>query len=98
VRISGRGFHIDSKVALFFHEKGLGIYWTDGEGRFSTRVALGENVEPRYWLLARDLAGNEGSVAALDIKDRASGFQRARFKSGELPLFGSSDLVARWPD
>ena len=92
VRISGRGFHIDSKVALFFHDNGLGIYRTDGEGRFSTRVALGENVEPRYWLLARDLAGNEGSIPALNIKERAPGSVQARFGSGEVGVLESSDF------
>jgi putative flippase GtrA len=83
VRVSGRGFHIDSRVALFFHRRGLGIYRTDGRGRFSTRVALGESVEPRYWLLARDLTGNEGSVPALDIRERASGFLGARLNTDE---------------
>jgi Dolichyl-phosphate-mannose-protein mannosyltransferase len=92
VRISGSGFHIDSRVALFFHGKGLGVYRTDGRGRFSRRVALGEKVEPRYWLMARDLAGNEGSVPALDIEERASEFLRAPFGSREASVLESSDL------
>jgi putative flippase GtrA len=90
VRVSGRGFHIDSTVAFFFHGQGLGIHRTDGRGRFSTRVALGENVEPRHWLLVRDLAGNEGSVPALDIKERASGFLGARFGSRDARVLESS--------
>jgi hypothetical protein len=94
VRVSGRGFHFDSRVALFFHGKGLSVYRTDGRGRFSTRIALGESVEPRHWLLARDLVGNEGSIPALDIKERASAFLQARFGSGEARVLESSDLSA----
>lgn len=107
VRISGRGFHINSKVALFFHGKGLSVYRTDGRGRFSTRIALGEGVEPRHWLLARDLVGNAGSIPALDIKERASRFLRARFESGVALVPGTlgaiqhSDETSRaagWPE
>jgi hypothetical protein len=68
LRVSGRGFRIESKVTVFFHGRYLGVYGTDDRGRFSARVALEQNVKPRYLLLARDVAGNEASVPSLEIK------------------------------
>jgi putative flippase GtrA len=70
VRVSGAGFRVDSKVALFFHGQGVGIRRTDERGSFSARVTLGENVEPRFWLLARDVDGNEASLTTLDIRGK----------------------------
>jgi putative flippase GtrA len=93
VRVSGRGFHIDSRVALFFRGQGLGVYPTDDRGAFSARVALGEGVEPRYWLLARDLTGNEASVSARHIKKQASIIPPGRLGSTEPSVSGLGSAI-----
>lgn len=68
VRVEGEGYTMDSMVTLYYHQTKLGVFATDGDGRFSTNVRLPAPVRTSYQLIAVDATGNRSMVTGLKTK------------------------------
>jgi dolichyl-phosphate-mannose-protein mannosyltransferase len=72
--VAGRGFTIESRVKIYYHNLRIGTARTNRAGAFSTAVSLPRDVSasPSYFLVAADQSGIYASLTGLR-EARASG-------------------------
>jgi hypothetical protein len=67
VVVKGDGFRFNSRVKIYYHRVPRGSFPTDANGSLSATFPLPFRVNPRYWLVAIDDAGNVASGTGLTV-------------------------------
>jgi hypothetical protein len=67
VVVKGDGFRFNSRVKIYYHRVPRGSFPTDATGSLSATFPLPFRVNPRYWLVAIDDAGNVASGTGLTV-------------------------------
>jgi hypothetical protein len=65
VIVKGAGFRFNSRVRIYYHRVPRGWFPTDANGSLSASFRFPFRVNPRYWLVAIDKAGNVASGTGL---------------------------------
>jgi hypothetical protein len=65
VIVKGAGFRFNSRVRIYYHRVPRGWFPTDANGALSASFRFPFRVNPRYWLVAIDKAGNVASGTGL---------------------------------
>jgi hypothetical protein len=65
VVVQGEGFRFNSQVKLYYHRVPRGTFPTDANGSLSASFPLPYRVQPSYWMVAIDDAGNVASGTGL---------------------------------
>jgi hypothetical protein len=65
VVVQGEGFRFNSQVKLYYHRVPRGTFPTDANGSLSASFPLPYRIQPSYWMVAIDDAGNVASGTGL---------------------------------
>ena len=65
IAVQGEGFRFNSHVKLYYHRVPRGTFPTDTNGTLSARFPLPYRLQPSYWMVAIDDAGNVASGTGL---------------------------------
>jgi hypothetical protein len=68
--VRGDGFRFNSRVKIYYHRVSRGTYPTDANGSLSASFPLPFRIQPRYWIVAIDDAGNVASGTGLTESGR----------------------------